>query len=284
MKNYIRITVLMLLTAASFLAKAQKNYSKAEKSQWRITPLHNSSSRSITSLDYSLNAILWQQRSGEYKALCYQAFALAKMKLQEKISLHKNDGQRLAIITDIDESVLDNSPQQAHDILHRTTYSEKSWTDWTRLATAGALPGAVAFFQWADKMGIQCFYVSNRKPVERDATIKNLIGAGFPQADTVHVSMKDTSPDKEARREKIKETYTVALLVGDNLNDFDKMFYQQSWFTRCNLVRDNSDLFGDVFIVLPNPGYGDWESAIWGNKKVSPSEADKIKHEALYDY
>lgn len=245
---------------------------------------HNSSSRSITNLEYSLNAVLWQQRSGEYKALCYQAFAIAKFKLNEKIAIHKKDEMPLAIVTDIDESVLDNSPQQASDILHDRTYTEVNWKDWTSRAEAGALPGSVAFFQYADKMGIQCFYVSNRRPEERDATIKNLLQAGFPQADTVHVIMKDASSDKELRRQKIKEQYTIALFVGDNLNDFDKMFFGQPFYTRGNLVRDNSDLFGDIFIILPNAMYGDWESAIWNGKKITPEEANKLKHEALSEY
>ena len=271
MKKIICIQVTFLIVA-SLTAQVPK------------TITHNSSSRSITSLDYSLNAILWQQRSGEYKALCYQAFALAKMKLQEKISMHGKDAAPLAIITDIDESILDNSPQQASDILHHTTYTEKSWLNWTSKAVAAPLPGAVAFFQYADKMGIQCFYVSNRRPEERDASIRNLIAAGFPQADSFHVMMKDTSADKEIRRQKIRTTYNVALLIGDNLNDFDKMFYKQPSYTRCNLVRDNSELFGDIFIILPNPMYGDWESAIWAGKKITPAEADKLKHEALYEY
>src|SRR5947199_3055734 len=80
--------------------------SSEEQNNIPLTVTHNSSSRSITTLDYSLNAILWQQRSGEYKALCYQAFALAKLRLNEKIALHKNDGLPLAIVTDIDESIL----------------------------------------------------------------------------------------------------------------------------------------------------------------------------------
>ncbi|MEO8769469.1 MAG: 5'-nucleotidase, lipoprotein e(P4) family [Ferruginibacter sp.] len=247
-------------------------------------PTHKSSSRSITSLEYSLNAVLWQQRSGEYQALCYQAFSFAKFRLQEKIALRKSGGEKLAIVTDIDETVLDNSPQQATDILHHTTYTEKSWLNWTSHAEASDIPGAVAFFQWADKMGIQCFYVSNRSAQERDATIKNLLLRGFPQADTLHVIMKDTSSDKEPRREKIRQQYTIALLLGDNLNDFDKMFYKQSWFIRSNLVRDNKDLFGDIFIILPNPVYGDWESAIWEYKNITPAEAEKTKHDALYTY
>jgi 5'-nucleotidase (lipoprotein e(P4) family) len=248
------------------------------------TITHNSTSRSITSLDYSLNAVLWQQHSGEYKALCYQAFALAKIRLMEKITAHKKDKAPLAIVTDIDETVLDNSPQQANDIVHNTTYTEGSWKDWTSKAQATALPGAVQFFQWADKMGIQCFYVSNRRPEERDASIRNLRLAGFPQADTLHVQMKDSTSDKEPRRVVIRTKYTIAMLLGDNLNDFDSMFYKQSSSVRCKLVQDNSNLFGDLFIMLPNAIYGDWESAIWNGKKPTPAEADKLKYEALKTY
>ena len=280
-----RISLIILLLAF-FATNAQTKVATPQINTRIVSgvPTHKCSSRSITSLEYSFNAILWQQRSGEYKALCYQAFSLAKFRLQEKIALRKSVGEKLAIVTDIDETVLDNSPQQAADILHHTTYTEKSWLDWTSHAEAGDIPGAVAFFQWADKMGVQCFYVSNRSAQERDVTIKNLLLRGFPQADTLHVIMKDTSSDKEPRREKIRQQYTIALLLGDNLNDFDKMFYKQSWFTRNNLVRDNKDLFGDIFIILPNPVYGDWESAIWEYKNITPAEADKSKHDALYTF
>lgn len=281
--KYGKIILLIFLLLSSWYCMMAQLVAKKDLAA-TIGITHNSSSRSITSLDYSLNAVLWQQRSGEYRALCYQAFAIAKMKLTEKMALHRKDEMPLAIVTDIDETVLDNSPQQASDILHHRTYTEANWKDWTSRAEAGALPGAVAFFQYADKMGIQCFYVSNRRPEERSATIKNLMIAGFPQADSVHVLLKDTSSDKEYRRLQIKQHYNIALLVGDNLNDFDKMFYQQPSYTRCNLVRDNSDLFGDVFIILPNAMYGDWESAIWNGKKISSQESDKAKHEALYEY
>lgn len=242
---------------------------------------HSSTSRSITSLDYSLNAVLWQQYSGEYVGLCYQAFALAKIRLAEKIAAHKKDEAPLAIVTDIDETILDNSPQQAKDILSKTTYTEKSWKEWTGHATASALPGAVAFFQWASKMGVQCFYVSNRRPEERQATMQNMLNAGFPQVDTLHVLLKEGSSDKEPRRMRINLQYTIALLLGDNLNDFDNMFYGEPAALRRQKVSEHKDLFGDIFILLPNVMYGDWESAIYSGQKLTPVQADKLKHSAL---
>lgn len=244
---------------------------------------HNSTSRSITSLDYSLNALLWQQRSGEYRALCYQAFNTAKVQLDE-ILLKNNSSKPLALITDIDESILDNSPQQAKDLLNKTTYTEESWIDWTNKAIAKALPGAVEFFNYAKSKGVNCFYISNRRPVEKETSIKNLTDAGFPQADSIHVMMKGESSDKEGRRQSVSKDYTIVMLIGDNLNDFDKQFYKQDATTRSNLTDSNKQLFGTKFIILPNPLYGDWESAIWNGEKITPKEALKRKKSGLVTY
>ncbi|MGA0559279.1 5'-nucleotidase, lipoprotein e(P4) family [Larkinella sp. VNQ87] len=248
------------------------------------TVTHKSSSRSITSLDYSLNAVLWQQHAGEYRALCYQAFTLARMQLQEALRQNQPTGKPLAIVTDIDETVLDNSPQQAQDLLNHTTYTEKSWKAWTAQASAKPLPGAVAFFQFAARNGVQIFYISNRSQDELDASIRNLKTAGFPQADSAHVLMKTTSADKEPRRKTVAEKHQIVMLLGDNLNDFDPMFYQQHAEKRNQLVANHHMLFGTKFIVLPNVIYGDWESALWRGQNPTPAEADILKHKALQGF
>ncbi|UFH57014.1 5'-nucleotidase, lipoprotein e(P4) family [Spirosoma sp. KNUC1025] len=245
---------------------------------------HKSTSRSITTLDYSLNAVLWQQHSGEYKALCFQAFSLARMQLQDTLLKSQSGSKPLAIVTDIDESILDNSPQQAQDILNHTTYTEKSWKAWTAKASAKPLPGAVAFFQFADQHNVQIFYISNRSQDELEATITNMKAAGFPQADTKHVIMKGESSDKEPRRLAVAETHRIVMLIGDNLNDFDKSFYQQNAAQRAQLVADHQTLFGTKFIILPNAIYGDWESALWRPQTVTPAESDAIKHSALQGF
>jgi len=247
------------------------------------TITHNSTSRSITSLDYSLNALVWQQRSGEYRALCYQAFNTAKFEL-DQILRQNNSTKPLALVTDIDESILDNSPQQAKDLLNKTTYTEESWIDWTNKAIAKALPGAVEFFNYANGKGISCFYISNRRPIEKESSIKNLKDAGFPMADSIHVMMKGESSDKEGRRQLVSKDYNIVMLVGDNLNDFDKQFYKQDAVTRSNRTDSIMQLFGTKFIILPNPLYGDWESALWNGEKISAKEALKRKKNALITY
>ena len=59
--------------------------------------------------------VLWQQDAAEYRALCYQAFNIAALRINEipRTTLKKN---KLAIVTDLDETILDNSFSEAQQI------------------------------------------------------------------------------------------------------------------------------------------------------------------------
>ena len=62
--------------------------------------------------------ILYQQQAAEYRALCLQAYNIAR----ERVNQYKNtktDKDSLAIITDLDETALDNSANEAQLFLDR---------------------------------------------------------------------------------------------------------------------------------------------------------------------
>jgi 5'-nucleotidase (lipoprotein e(P4) family) len=65
--------------------------------------------------DAKLFASAYQQQAAEYRALCYQAFNLARLRLDQHMSF-SNPLPR-ALITDIDETILDNSRYQVHQSL-----------------------------------------------------------------------------------------------------------------------------------------------------------------------
>src|SRR5829696_5971706 len=88
--------------------------------------------------------VLWQQHAAEYRALCYQAFNIAALRLNE-IPKRKFRKQHLAIITDLDETILDNSYSEAQLIKEGKSYSSADWKKWTDLSAATAVPGAVEF-------------------------------------------------------------------------------------------------------------------------------------------
>ena len=232
---------------------------------------------------YNVNGIVWQQQSGEYKALCYQAFSLARLRLDEILRTNK-DSMPLAVVTDIDETILDNSPQAAKDILHGFTYNDSAWKIWVDSASAQAMSGAVEFFNYAAQHGVQCFYVTNRKESEKAATMKNLQQRGFPQVDDMHTMMKSNTSDKEPRRQQVAKTYNIVLLLGDNLNDFDDLFYDKATAERNAHVDKVQTFFGSKYIVLPNATYGDWENALWHGQKLKAEEKDKVKWTSLIGF
>lgn len=227
-------------------------------------------------------AALWQQQSGEYKALCFQAYHLAAMRLDEL--LKQQVTKPPAIVTDIDETLLDNSAYTVHQALAGQLYSEATWLQWTAKAAADTVPGALSFFRYAASKGVEIFYITNRLEEERAATLLNLRKWGFPDADDTHLMLKGATSNKDDRRAKVAETHHILLLIGDNLGDFSGI-YKQPYKKRNELAEQTSAHFGEDYIVLPNPMYGDWEGALFNYKYDLPvAEKDSLFRRALKNY
>src|SRR5215472_18579708 len=89
--------------------------------------------------EYQVGAVLWQQSSGEWRALSYQAFALARMMLDRDLGSRHRGALPRAIVVDVDETIMDNSVFQATLIKQQLAYDGKLWTDWVNRAGAAAL-------------------------------------------------------------------------------------------------------------------------------------------------
>lgn len=218
---------------------------------------------------------VWQQKASEYKALCYQAYNAAKMQLD--ILLQQSYSKPLALVTDIDETILDNSPYQVHIALKNEEYADASWVEWTKRVDCDTVPGALSFFTYAKSRGVDVFYITNRLEVERDATLKDIQRWGFPDAVTNHLTMKTTTSGKEPRRKTVADSHEIIMLFGDNLSDFSAVFDKQPAEIRNAATRDNAALFGSKFIVLPNAMYGDWEGMLYQYEHtLAPATKDSI--------
>ena len=228
-------------------------------------------------------AIAFQQKSAEYRALCYQAFNIARIKLAE-FNRERSSKPR-AIMTDIDETILNNSPYEVHQLLQGKDYDPDSWREWTAMGKADTVPGALHFFQFAFASGVEIFYVSNRGEDEREGTLKNLQYFNFPNADNEHLLLKQETSSKEKRKNTISETHNIVILMGDNLNDFSNLFERKSSDEREKVANDFSAEFGNRFIVLPNPVYGDWESSLYHyDYSLTPAQKDSIIKSAVKGY
>ncbi len=241
--------------------------------------------------EYQVAAILFVQKAAEYRALSYQAFNLARMQLDadfEKKNLKKlpkaERKRARAVVVDVDETVLDNSPHQAFIVINRLPFTPDVWTQWVNQRKAKAIPGAAEFLTYASGKGVKVFYVTNRDEIHRQATIDNLKQTGFPDASDETVLVRATESGKEARRQKIMEKYRIVLLIGDNLNDLSSQFERKSVADRFAEVDKTREMFGRKFIVLPNVMYGDWESAIYEYKRASEVEKKRIRTAALQNF
>ena len=232
----------------------------------------------------NVQAVLWMQQSGEYRALCYQAFNMARMAFDQA----RNSKQgKLAVRVDLDETMLDNGPYAAWQIQHHQGYSQATWDAWVNSIQTAALPGAVAFAQYVTDHGGTMFYVSNRSERTWDATAKNLKKAGFPNVTKLTLRLKGATSDKAPRLSAVrKDGYQVVLMMGDNLNDFpDLHAYHQLNDKRRAIVDAHKADFGQQFILLPNPAYGDWEPGLGkGYYQLDSAGKDKLRKDSLHGW
>jgi len=234
--------------------------------------------------DNLLQATLWFQQSGEMQALYYQAYNTAKYALDDYLKQNKSN-RKMAVVVDVDETVLDNSRFEGYLIQHDSTFSPRLWKQWSDSAIATPLPGALEFLKYAETKGVEVFYISNRKTNEIPATLKNLSRFGFPCADERHMVFKtDKNSTKEPRRVQVSKDYDIVMLCGDNLGDFAAAFDNREDSPRIDSVQKYKDLFGKRFIVLPNPMYGDWEKYLFGKEKLTDKQRDSIRRAKIVGY
>ncbi|MGN8226529.1 5'-nucleotidase, lipoprotein e(P4) family [Gracilimonas sp. BCB1] len=250
--------------------------------------------------DPTTQATLWVQNAAEYNAIAMQTYATAMRTLPLPLedsfwtaSLNQEENENFmklppAIIMDVDETVLDNSPFQARMIKQGKEFNIEDWNAWCKEAKAEAVPGAVEFANYAAERGVTIFYITNRDYEVEDATRKNLIEEGFPVSNTIDNIMTNGeepgwNSSKTERRQQVEENYRVVMVIGDDLNDFlpAKDITQKK---RAELVEDNSEWFGRRWFILPNPVYGSWEQALFDFEDgLSESDRAGILNERLND-
>ena len=238
------------------------------------TPYHS------LQVDGKIYAAFYQQRAAEYQALSQQAYNIARLRLDEAIA---NKGNKpLAIVTDIDETFLDNSYYAVEMAKQGKVWTQDSWANWTSKGVATPLAGSLEFFQYAASQGVQIFYITNRYEVERPGTLANLVKYNYPLQSPQHLILRSKESSKENRRQAVSKDYEITMLLGDSLTDFSSLFdNHKSEKERAEAVETLKKEFGKKFIVLPNVGYGDWEAAIFNYKyDLTQEQRDSILYDA----
>lgn len=232
-------------------------------------------------VEQSTQSVLWLQNAGEYQALCHQAFNAGKTAVDQ---IKATQTQPWAIMVDLDETMIDNSPYAAWLLLNNDSYAPATWKAWCEAAEAPAIPGAVDFANYVTAQGGAVFYVSNRTIDTLEVTMQNLRQLNFPEVNASRVFLQTNTSNKQARLQQIEDAgYQVELFVGDNLNDFPELgTWHQNNATRNQAMAAKSEKFGKRLIVLPNPSYGDWEGGMSdGYHGLSEEEKIQVRRESL---
>ncbi|MBP6796819.1 MAG: 5'-nucleotidase, lipoprotein e(P4) family [Luteimonas sp.] len=253
--------------------------------------------------DDNLNAVLWVQRSAEYQANSISLFRAAADHLDVALKEANWDalvpderelaaparGLKPAVIMDIDETVLDNSPYQARLVATGQEYDEVTWAEWVAEKKARPVPGVLEFARAAEAKGITILYLSNRAQHLQEATLANLRTEGLPVKDDsvflglgTHVEgCEQNGSEKLCRRRLAGREYRVLMQFGDQLGDFVEIVANTPE-GRQALLDEYGDWFGERWWMLANPTYGSWEPALFNNAWSEPrQERRRMKREAL---
>ena len=249
----------------------------------------------------NLNAVVWTQAAIEHDLIYLQAYRDAQSRLLAALhdpqwdALTKEDraapaaGLPPAVVLDVDETVLDNSPYQARLVKSGGQYDEASWAAWCKEERARALPGALAFARFAAAHGIAVIYLSNRAQDLDAVTLANLRRLGFPVAGpdaflglgTVEPGCEQAGTEKGCRRQLVSRKYRVLMQFGDQLGDFADVVANTEAGRR-QAIDGYMAWIGTRWFVLPNPTYGAWEPALFNNDwSAPPAERRRQKLDAL---
>ena len=106
-----------------------------------------------------LYAIAWRQTAAEFRALYYQGFALAQLRVEQALAARgasaSNDTRPLAVITDVDETVLLSGAYWGQLIAEGGDFfDDATWDAWVPNNEFVASPGAREFAAFCEANGV----------------------------------------------------------------------------------------------------------------------------------
>jgi len=294
---------LTLLAAAALGLSACKRVETPAAAEPAAAAQTSAPAEGAASANDNLNAVLWMQRSQEYRAITEQTYRAAADRLDAALKEAHWDalvpeergnaatGLKPAVVLDLDETVLDNSPYQARLVRDGKEYSEVTWDQWVAEKKAKAIPGVLDFARAASEKGVTLLYISNRAVHLKDATLANLRAEGLPVADdsvflglgTVVEGCEQAGSEKNCRRRLAGQKYRVLMQFGDQLGDFVEVTANTN-DGRDALLQQYHDWFGERWWMLPNPTYGGFEPAQFNNDYSQSRQARHDAKRAALDY
>jgi len=135
----------------------------------------------------------------------------------------RTEGERLAVVLDIDETSLSNYPHiRAMDF----AFDQDRWDAWLLKARCPPIKPVLAIHRAAREHGVAVFFLSGRKELSREATARNLVATGYSGFEALILKADDsaelTSEFKTRERERLAAAgWTIIACVGDQHSDLE---------------------------------------------------------------
>jgi acid phosphatase len=167
-------------------------------------------------------AVVEYHDSGAYAADLQEVADEAIAWLRERVEANLT-GERLAMVFDIDETVLSNYPHMAEQDFG---YVPSVWVEWVEKADAPPIEPIRAVYREARELGVAVIFLTGRSaPEESVGTKENLHATGMGDYERLILrSDEDTAPTAAERKAKRRaaleqEGWTIIASIGDQASD-----------------------------------------------------------------
>lgn len=172
-------------------------------------------------IDLVKKQLVYYHDSGQYANDQKGVIFNAKSCLEKQVQ-NNNRSKKLALVLDIDETVL-----SLYEFKRKLDFgwNEKDYSLAVKKADMKVISAALDLYNFAKKHGIAVFFISGRREALREATIKNLKTAGYDNWDGLYLypnnyKHKLLAPFKAKTRELIRSKhYEIIGNIGDQESD-----------------------------------------------------------------
>ena len=211
------------------------------------------------------NDIKWVRSSVEYQAICIQTYRWAWKTVK---MASKGVKSPWAVVLDVDETVLDNSPYEEMVAVKALKYPAM-WSEWVLSADAEAVPGAKAFLDSMNTLGDEAHivFITNRDTSFEEASVENLKHLDMWADNYLMLCRRGKSDTKTVRQNEVRTgtgrcegmgERKIIALIGDQLQDVVDHIDASSPEELRDVYME-SPIWGSTSFVLPNPMYGSWQ-------------------------
>lgn len=173
-------------------------------------------------LTIAKTAVVRYVDSGRYEHDLAVVAKQAQAHVEQRVA-QRREGEKLAVVFDIDETILSNLPHmRAMDF----GYVPDSWNAWVDRGEGPPIAPVVEVYRTARRLGVDVFFLTGRRQADLPGTLKNLaaIGCGdYRELILKPAGTKRTTGEFKAatRRRIIESGYAIIANIGDQQSDFE---------------------------------------------------------------